>query len=297
MLNDDIITIRNSPNIYFASVSPDKSVLIKWDKAQGAEKYVVKRKREEEKSFTVLEKLESSSLSYLDKGIDSDGIYVYKVVAVRSVPNEKPVKKAGEIKSINITSIEAPTIKDVKCKYEQDGILVKFNGVNGVDGYNIIKRYPAMSRGVRTGFVTSDKNKFLDKKIQKGVLYYYSVEAFKRSGAENDEITYSNPSDEICSVLLDKVKVMKVKRKLRKTVSISVRLTSGADGYILLKSSEKDGEYKEAARTTSISDLTLTAKGKKEEKGAYFKVACYKKADGNIEFTGPADEAFFVKFI
>lgn len=297
MINDDIIAIRNSPDIYFASVAPDKSVQIKWDKAQGAQRYIVRRKREEDSTFTVIAKLDSSELSYTDTKIESEGIYVYKVTAERPVPNEKPIKKAGETKSINITSIEAPVIKDVKSDYEKDGISVKFSGVSGVDGYNIIKRYPAMSRGVRTGAVTNEQSEYLDKKIQKGVLYYYSVEAFKRSGEHGDEITYSNPSEEICSVLLDKVEVIKIKRKLYKNVSISIRLSSGADGYILYKSNAQDGEYKEIARTKSISDLTLTAKGEKKEKGAYFKVTCYKKSDDNAEFTGPFGDAFYVKYI
>lgn len=297
MINDDIITIRNSPEIYFASVAPDKSVQIKWDKAQGAQRYIVRRKREEESTFVVIAKLDSSELSYTDKKIESEGIYVYRVTAERSVPNEKPIKKVSETKSINITSIEAPVIKDVRSDYEKDGIAVSFSGISGVDGYNIIKRYPAMSRGIRTGAVSNDQSQYLDKKIQKGVLYYYSVEAFKRSGAKGDEITYSNPSDEICSVLLDRVKVMKIKRKLYKNVNISVRLTSGADGYILYKSDKENGTYKEIARTKSISDLTLSAKGEKKEKGAYFKVACYKKSDGSTEFTGPCGDAFYVKYI
>lgn len=296
MINDDIITIRNKPDIYFASVSAEKKVTVKWDQAQGCDWYVVDRKREEDEKFSKLAKVDNNVLSYCDDTITAEGIYVYRVIAFKKVPHEKNMKKCGEQKSINITSLEAPKIKSVKTVYDKNGISVEFEGVEGIDRYNIIKRYPYMSKGVRTGEASVDHPEYLDTKLQKGVLYYYSIEAFKRSGKNADEITYSNPSDELCGVLLDKVKVMKVKRRLGKKVNVHVRLTSGADGYILFKANEEDGEYTEAARTNSISALTLSAKGGRGERSAYFKTACYKKADGK-EFIGPKSEPFFVKFI
>ena len=85
------------------------------------------------------------------------------------------------------------------------------------------------------------------------------------------------------------------KRSLSGKVAFSLRLTAGADGYVLFRSSSADGEYKEAARQEGIDSLYIETRREGKEKTAFFRLACYKK-DGDREFIGPMGPVTEIKF-
>lgn len=286
----EIPTINNTPEIEQIEALGDGKVKISWCVAEGAGRYSIRRSFGNNKDFERIAGVSGDQTEYIDQTANSEGVYWYQIIAVREYGADKPIKKKSKTACVSIFSLKAPTLETLVEK--KDGIHLSWSNCKDADGYNIIKRYDFMKAGVPVATVKKGETKFVEKNCIKGPLFYYSVKSFKLDG---EHTKTSNNSNEIAWVRFDKVKVLSVSRKHGKKVTVDVRLCSGADGYILFKSLEEKGEYKEVSRTNSISELTLHDKGKKGERAAFYKVACYKKLQDK-EIVGPLNSAVAVKY-
>lgn len=286
----EIPTINNTPEIEQIEALSGGKVKISWCVAEGAGRYVIKRSFGNNEDFSKIAGVSSDKTEYIDKTATAEGIYWYQIIAVRDYGADKPIKKKSKTACVSIFSLEAPTLDSLS--EEKDGIHLSWHGGDDVDGYNIIKRYDFMKAGLPIATVEKDVTNFIEPNCIKGPLFYYSIKGFKLEG---EDTKTSDISNEIAWVRFDTVKVLSVSRKLGKRVTFNLRLCSGTDGYILFKSLEENGEYKEVARTNSISDLTLRDKGNKGEKRVFYKVACFKKVQDK-EIVGPLNSAVEVVY-
>ncbi len=291
MKSDKKSKIKNRPDIIMIEVLGDGGVSINWEKAKGADTYVVKRSRNAEKDFKKIAVLSGTDTTYVDTSIEDEGMYWYKIVALRSVTDGEKIKMGCEPTSVNISSIEAPKLKNISSDLK-DGITFSWSSEAAVDYFLVFRRHDFMKKGVVIDRLPGDCFSYTDKKSVKGPLYYYSIQGV----IENDEnLQYSKQSNELPCFNLDRTEVMRIKRKLGKKVIVSLRLTSGADGYILYKSNEENGVYAPVCETNSISSFDCSYKAAKKEKGAFYKAACYKMIDGK-KYEGPKTDAFYVKY-
>lgn len=291
MKSDKKAKIKNSPDIELIEVLGDCGVSIKWEKATGADTYVVQRSKFADSEFKKIATVAREVRTYVDNSIEKEGMYWYRIVAQRAEGDGKTTKKACEASSVNISSIEAPVLEKITNSLK-DGIVLSWTSSAKVDEFYIFRRHSFMKKGVRIDSVPGDCFSYTDKKSVNGPLYYYSVQGVIE---DEDNLRYSKESNELACANLDKTKVLNVKRKFGRKVIFSLRLTAGADGYILYKSAEENGKYEAVCETKSISELDCTDKGGKKEKGAFYKAACYKIIDGK-NVPGPKSEAVYVKY-
>lgn len=283
--------IRNRPDITHIEVDAEGNVLISWKEADGAERYVIQRSEKADCEFKKVGGVSAGTLLFADKTVEKESIYWYRIVAVRSNGAEKNIKKNSEPRSINISSIAAPLVKSVKTDGKKK-ITFTWESDENADGYIVLRRHSFMKNGVKIASCKKDELSFCDTDAAKGTLFYYSVQSYL---SEDGHIRYSNPSKELCSAVLGKTQALEILRKHRKKVFFALRLTAGADGYILLKAAEENGDFSECARTSGIDSLSLSDKGGRGEKGAYYCAAAYKKA-GDKEIVGPKTKAVYVRY-
>lgn len=290
-MKSDKKKIKNRPDIIMVEVLGDGNVSINWEQAKGADTYVVKRRMGNEGKLKKIAVLPKEDTSYIDDSIEGEGTYWYRIVAKRTEADGTIFKKACKPTSVTISSIETPVLKEVSSDLKK-GITLSWSSESKVDSFLIFRRHDFMKNALKIDRVPGDCFSYTDKKSVKGPLYYYSVQGI----IEGDEnLQYSKRSSELPCAYLDKTKVMGIKRKLGKEVTLSLRLTSGADGYILYKSKEENGTYEPVFETDSISSLDCSDKGAKKEKGAFYKAACYKLVDGEKR-EGPKTDAVYVKY-
>lgn len=285
-----ITDIRNKPQILLVEVQGNK-VFLKWEKAEGADRYGVARSVNEVGPYSNITTLSYDFNSYTDESIEKEGLYWYKIVAYKNVGADKPLRKAGTPVSANISTMQPPVLLSAEAK-NNESVTLKWECSEEVTDFNILRRHDFMKAPIAIERVDKTQTEFVDSDFVKGQLFYYSIQGVIN---ENTDLRYSEASNEICAACMDPVKIMSIKRKLGKKVVFSLRLTSGADGYILYKSDSENGEFTEAVRSKGISEFVLSDKGQKGQKGAFYKVACYKSGD-NIEFVGPLSEAVYVKY-
>ena len=291
MKSDKKNKIKNRPDIIMIEVLGDRKVSINWEKAKGADAYIVRRSESADEGFKKIATLSKDYNTYIDTSIKDEGTYWYKIVSQRTEADGEIFKKACKPTSVNISSIETPKLETVLNDLKK-GITLTWSSETKVDAFLIFRRHDFMKMGVKIDRVPGDCLSYTDKKSVKGPLYYYSVQGI----IEQDEnIQYSMRSNELPCVNLDQTKVMGIKRKLGKEIIVSLRLTSGADGYILYKSKEENGTYEPVFETNSISSFNCSDKGARKEKGAFYKAAPYKLVDGK-KCEGPKTDAFYVKY-
>lgn len=286
----EIYAISNKPN--FTSVlSKDGSVLLCWKEARGAEKYIIKRSKKADSEYKKIGEVPFGTTSFEDKTVPEEGLYWYRITAYRDMGDAKPLSKNSEPESINITTLSEPTPLSVRVG-KGKSITFSWKGGSEVDGYIVLRRHSFMKKPLKIGTTEKGVCSFTDTDFAKGPLYFYSVQGFKKYGGI---IRYSHPSSELWAASLQSTKIILTERKLFKRVHFTLRLTSGADGYILYVSDKENGEYKEAAKTAGLDSFILVHKGEKGKKGAFYKAAAYKKY-GEEEIIGPLTKPLYIKY-
>lgn len=286
----EIYAISNKPD-FISLLSENSRVIMSWKEARGAEKYIIKRSKKSDCEFKKVGEVPFGTTSFTDETVPDEGLYWYRITAYRDMGEAKPLSKNGEAESINITSLSEPKPLSLRVG-KGKSITFSWEGGSEADGYIVLRRHSFMKRPLKIGITEKGVCSFTDTDYANGPLYFYSVQGFKKNGKD---IRYSHPSRELSTASLQPTKITLTERKHFKKVVFTLRLTSGADGYILYTSDKEKGEYKEAARTSGFDSFILTHKGEKGQKGAYYRAAAYKK-NGKEDITGPLTKPLYIKY-
>lgn len=284
---------KTKPQIILADVNDDRSVELAWKGVEEAEGYIVERYDSLKEKFVKLASLSAAESGYRSKETLSDGVYQYRVSAFKAVPGKvKPAYSRSVLRAVNISSI--PAVEVTKVESPSFGkVTVFWKKAESAEGYVIRRRIEGMDKGVIRGETDSKTARFTDTAAVSGQIYYYDVQSF--SFAEDGSRFFSNTGKEKCFVCLDKTEVLSVRRGLSKKVAFSFRMTAGVDCYVLFKSESENGEFKEVSRTKDGESLSLSDKGRRGEKEAWYLICCCKKV-GNDEVFGKGTDPVHIKY-
>ncbi len=266
--------LKKSPKIKKIQVNENGAVELSWSKVEGAEKYAVKRctcLSEEFETVIWVKKCE-----YIDESVEQDTNYWYKITAWKKLEGKKTSTKTSAVKAVVSSKIASP--KDIAlAPQKKTGIKITWKNTEGVDGCIINRRNDFYKQILPIAKAKGEE--FSDDGIVSGQVYHYSLQYFK----DGERVRYGKFSKEIDCIHLSSGAILSLKGKFSRKVKLSLRLVAGADGYILLRSEDKDAEFKEVARTTSGFDLNITDKVESRFKNCYYAVCAYKKIE-NQEF-------------
>lgn len=279
--------IKVSPKIKSISVTDEKNLIIKWSKVAGAEKYAVKRATDPSGEFEHLTWVKKCE--FTDETAEENTVYWYKITAWKKLEGKKTSTKTSAVKAAVISGIKPPEGVSAKAQDKKTAITLKWKNIDGVDGCVIGRRNDFFSQIVPVALAQG--NTFTDDGIVTGQPYHYSLQYFKKEG---EKTLYGNFGEEIHCIHLDCGKVLSAKALVGKKVAISLRLVAGADGYIIQRSSEKDGEYIAVGRTKDGLDLRFTDKVPNRLKTYYYRCVAFKTVS-EIEFTSSPSAVLSVK--
>lgn len=286
----EIYAISNKPD-FTSLLFENGKVVMTWREAAGAEKYIIKRSKKADCEYKKVAEVPFGTTSFEDESVSDEGLYWYRITAYRDMGDAKPLSKNSEAESINITTLFEPEPLSLRVG-KGKSITFSWKGTSEADGYIVLRRHSFMKRPLKIGTTEKGVCSFTDTDYANGPLYFYSVQGFKKKGKE---LRYSHPSREISTASLQTTKITLAERKHFKRVRFTLRLTSGADGYILYSSDKERGEYKEVGKTEGLDSFILTHKGEKGQKGAFYKACAYKK-NGKEEITGPLTKPLYIKY-
>lgn len=160
-------------------------------------------------------------------------------------------------------------------------IVVKWKAVTGAKGYYVYRK-TADSSWKKIKTVTGQtKVSYTDKSCEKGIIYYYTVRAYKTSGGKNILGSYNKTG--LGTVLLDTPKITELKMTApgKNTVDITWSGVNGAEGYRLYcRRNDETAWTRIYEHKGAVSTGTYTYGSCGEGRTYYFKVRGYKTVNG-----------------
>ncbi len=145
------------------------SIYLKWNRVKGATGYIIYRSTRENNGYKKI--ATTKSKAYTDKKLITGKKYYYKIVAYEGKIN-------GEDSIVSVT-LKPSKVSKLKASVSGSKIVLTWGKGAGASKYQI---YRSTSKGSGyTKIATTTKLKYTDKKVTKGVKYYYRVYALKNN--------------------------------------------------------------------------------------------------------------------
>ena len=274
--------IKGRPEFLRAAQNADGAVALAWKETPGAAKYIIEKYDFADDRFHRYAAVPADTLEFIDTEVSPGRVYRYRIAAKRKNPDGTVIAKRGMMTSVSIASNE--TVHLDSAEHPAFGVAkLAWTPLPDADGYCVNRRPAEIQKPLPLAYVERDQTSYTDRSCVSGQIYFYSVQSFRRYG--DDELIFSRSGNEKRIVNFDVPLVLSVKKHGR-TAKFELRVTAGADGYILLRGDDPDGPFEEAARTDSGTTLTLTDRGGRKHGGSYYAVCCYRIFE-NEELHGP----------
>ena len=274
-------------------------VALSWKKVSGADGYVVYRADSAKGTYKAVKTLKGNgATSFTDSGLKAKKTYYYKVRAYRNLKGGKvyygpysdaKAVKAGD-KSTAQKKFEAgrPLVRAKSLSYR--AIRVNWSAYKDADQYVVYRR---SGRGgwKRLAVVGSRGRSYVDKTVQTGVTYYYTVKAqsYKWGGVTNSKYV----SGVKAKAVPGKPVISSLKNSRGRKAVLRWKKVDGATGYQVYRALG-NGRYQLVKTITSGSRLSFTDKNLKK-KGRYsYVVRAYRTVSGK-KVTGSFSSAKSVK--
>lgn len=276
-----VTKLKKCPKIKSITVTEEGGLLLKWTKVEGAEKYAVKRALSDKGEFEHV--AWAKKCEYTDADVPGDTTCRYKIMAHKKLEGKKASTKLSAVMSAVVSDI--PAAENVKIKANAKGeIELSWKKVDSAGGYIVSRRNEFYSQSLPVA--RTEKCSFTDKKVVSGQPYYYSVQALVK--AEEGE-RQGNFSKVVSCVSLDCGEILETKSRFGKKIDVRIRIVAGADGYILERSEEKDGDFSEVARSSQGTDILFTDKVPSRLKTYYYRVVSYKNVEKTEHRSFPSE--------
>jgi fibronectin type 3 domain-containing protein len=149
-------------------------VMLNWNKCAGADGYYVYRKTASGSWLRIATVNGNANVSYLDTVAKSGQSYTYTVKAFSGASHSTYI-----LNGVSIKFLATPKISSVNST--SSGVSLKYNTVNGSEGYCIYRK-TVDGTWTLVGTVRDGKtNTYVDKTAEKGATYIYTVRAYNGS--------------------------------------------------------------------------------------------------------------------
>lgn len=168
-------------------------------------------------------------------------------------------------------------VKKLKVTSTTSSIKLSWNKTSGVSNYAIYRATSKNGTYTKIKTLKSSTLSYKDTTASKTKVYYYKVRAYKAVNKTNYYGAYSNV---VCGAKTPLKPVITVKSPSTKTVKISWKKVSGANGYEVYRKTSSSSKYKKLKTIASGNTLSYADKNLTKNKKYYYKVRAYKTVNG-----------------
>ena len=245
---------------------------LRWTPMDGAHGYAIYRSEEGGKYTRIATVTDPAKGAYNDKTAEPGVNYSYKVRTILNMYGNEGFGKTSA--AIPVTMLKDPDIQRLDIR--DDGyIKVVWTKALGASSY-IVQRSTSEDGEYKTIATITDakKNYYLDKSAERGMTYYYRVNAVNKQEKVSGSTGYAEIMGEQNFQIPDLIKVRVTKTKPGMYIIWST--VAGAEGYRIYRSTREDGGYKSVA-TVRGGDVTNYIDESPTEAGTtyYYKVKAF----------------------
>ncbi len=218
-------------------------IVINWEQVDGAEKYWVYRKAENEKSFTHIGSTKTNG--YTDENVTDGVTYYYQVRCVTASDDRSVLDEAG------YKLVKIPITSKVSASLGEDNITVSWASTTPADEYVVVRK--AGSGGwVDIATVSATQTKYVDKSVKSGKTYSYAI----KSKVGELETTLSAESASVYYLVAPNIKkVSNVSNGLK----VTFEGVNGAEYYDIYRK-KVGGKFAKIGRVASSDSKTYIDK-------------------------------------
>lgn len=258
----------------------DRKILLTWEGAAGAEKYLVYRANKKNGKYRKIAEVKESA--YRDKKAKSGKSYYYKVQAI------------GETEQYN--GPHSSTVRGKACLRTPENVRVAISGRNykirwskspGAKSYVIYRSAKAGGGYRKIG--TTERSSYTDRQSGRKKKWYYRVRAVGKKSRWNSALSRGVA----CKKKTDLKKVKASVRRSSGQVQLSWKKVSQATGYQIYRGESRWGIFRKMAETEAVNFWTdETVEGGKTY---YYKVRAVARKGKQVKKTGYNSKIIRVK--
>lgn len=240
---------------------------LSWNTNSKADGYEIYRSQTAGERGSVIKTVKDRNTLSMTAGTTPGTTYYYTVRPYILVDGSP----AGNLYSEQVsgkTTLSAPSLKAASASYSS--VKLTWSKVTGAQGYKIY-RYSSSTKkyGLIKTITRSDTVSYTNTGRTTGTTYYYKVSAV-RGSAEGALSGKAGAAPKLSTPTSFKVKAGK------KSAAVSWKKVSGANGYVVYRSTKSKSGFKAVKTITKGSTVKYTNKSLKKGKTYYYKVRAYR---------------------
>lgn len=210
--------------------------------------------------------------AYNDKTAVPGNTYGYKIRTINKIYNNEGFGKSSA--ALSATLLKAPAMKRLDIR-DDGSIKVVWTKASGASSY-VVQRATSADGSYKTvATITKDsQNYYVDKNAERGMTYYYKVNAYNKKGSVSGSTGYveSMGAKNMQTPQLTSTRIT----KSRPGIYLEWTRVSGAVGYRIYRSTKKTSGYKKVATLKGIDTLSYIDESDSQAGTTYYyKIKAY----------------------
>lgn len=262
------------PKIAAVTGAGSQVLSLRWKKVSGATGYEIYRSNSLNGKYQRVKKIkDAKTLSWKDKTVKTGKKYYYRLRAYRQ---QKDVTGySSDSKKIYGSTIKATKLTSVTSA-KSGHLLLKWSKITGAKKYQIYRSEKKTGKYRRIATTKNGKTtSYSDKSGVAGKTYYYKVRVINEV---NRTEGYSDDSKPVSGRQLICPEWKSIAANGSSGISLSWKKVSGATGYIIYRSTAKNGSYKKIKTIKGAAVVKYTDKTGKKNQVYYYRIQASGKA-------------------
>ncbi len=251
-------------------------VNFKWEKADGADGYLLYRYDTKTKKYTLLKKIKGAGVTEYSRTFAYGSTYTFKLRPYQL--GENGAVNYGQYSPAAKVKVALAQVTGVSPKYQNTSkVAISWKKVSGAKGYQIYRsakkngKYKLV-KTIKKGKATSCSN----IKHPDGKVYYYRIRAYA-VGDKGQRVYGAYSAKQPAAPQKPK---LQVKTDDSGYADLSWNKVARADGYLIYRSTSKSGNYK-CIKTLKGAGITgYIAQLPQGARNCYYKICAFEKQNG-----------------
>ncbi|MBQ4045393.1 MAG: Ig-like domain-containing protein [Lachnospiraceae bacterium] len=250
------------PAVSGASMPSKTSVRLTWNANPYADHYYVYRASSEDGKYKRIASVTAASCT--DKNLEKASDYYYKIRAVRTINGTTYTSSLSLAFRLHVLD-QVTITKAASISY--DTIRLRWKAVEGADGYLIYRASAQAGPYTRIAKLSSSRLYYDDGNLTCGSSCWYKIAAYQTIFGKNYTAQCSKT---VSAAPVPAAPSAAAEARNGNKVKLTWNQVPGADTYTVMRSTAKDGSYKEIA--SGIAGLSYVDKGLSANKVYYYKL-------------------------
>lgn len=269
-----------APEISSIKSKSSKELVISWDAVEDATNYEIYRATSQSGTYKLLTTISGiNTVNYTDAKVKAGKLYYYKIRSVGQIDGTTVYSGYSDI--VSGRTAKVPSGAYVKSK-DSTTLRITWEADTNASGYVIKRAESASGKYTKIASVSGGSTTYYDDEtVTTNKTYYYKIQAYNHN---NGVKGYSGYGKAVSGKTVKKTSITKIVSTSSTKQTITWKKVSGANGYVIYRSTKKNSGYKKIKTISSANTTSYKDSGLKAGTKYYYKVKTRNKVNGKTGY-------------